>query len=116
MNELLGQIMHDMMHEIMNEVMHDIMQEIVRGIMHEIMHELMHEMMHEIMHEIMKSFILSCISIRFRVRVYISFPKAMRRVPVDYIVCSAPRSCRNQCCRLPALGAIRLDDITRAVA
>ena len=85
MNELMHQIMHDMMHEMMNELMHDIMHEMMREMMHEIMHELMHEMMHEMMHEIKKSLISGRISISFRARVFIRFPKAMRRVPVVWV-------------------------------
>ena len=70
--------MREIMHGMMNELMHQMMREM----MHEIMHELMHEMMHEMMHEIWKSVISGGSSISFRVRVYIRFPKAMRRVPV----------------------------------
>ena len=58
--------------------------------MREMMHEILHEMMHEMMHEFMKSFISGRISISLRVRVYIRFPKAMRKVPVVFTSCSGP--------------------------
>ena len=73
--------MHDIMYEMVREIMH--------GIIHELLHEMMHEMMHETMHEIMRNFISGRIPISFRVRVYIRFPKAMRRVPVVYTFCCA---------------------------